>query len=213
MKKECSFKSVKGRSIDVLSIGNGPKTMLVIAGVHGDEPQGVQLVRDLMKHLSSVDTSHLHDRILIIPVANPDGIAAHTRWNAHKVDLNRNLPTADFCVKKRGRYFGGSKPLSEPETRAIVSVLKRYRPSFVISVHAPLGKVLYCGNAKAQARTLSALDGLPVSGNVGYATPGALGEYCGRNLKTPIITLELLPSGDQWRKHGKGLLTILRAKG
>jgi protein MpaA len=208
-KKECSFRSVKGRPIDVLSIGKGPRTMLVIGGVHGDEPQGVRLVRDLMAHIAEAGSAKIKNRIIVIPVANPDGLAAKTRWNAHKVDINRNLPTSDFKVRKQGRYFGGTKPLSEPETRAILAVLKRYHPSFVVSVHAPLGRVLYSGNAGAEAKLISSLDGLPIRGGVGYSTPGALGTFCGAKMKIPIVTLEILPTGDQWRRHGKALMTVL----
>jgi Zinc carboxypeptidase len=75
----------------------------------------------------------------LVPTANPDGLAARTRQNAHGVDLNRNWPAA---WARNGApwdgYYSGPRPLSEPETQAVAAFLRRLRPHYVVSLHQPL---------------------------------------------------------------------------
>ena len=46
----------------------------------------------------------------LVPVYNPDGLARHTRRNAHGVDLNRNYPYK--WIRQGGNYDSG------PQARA-----------------------------------------------------------------------------------------------
>ena len=74
-----------------------------------------------------------------MPVVNPDGLARHTRRNAHGVDLNRNFP--HDWVDLDGNYESGPRPASEPETRAVMAFLREVRPRRVLSFHQPLNGV------------------------------------------------------------------------
>ena len=72
----------------------------------------------------------------MVPVYNPDGLAAGTRKNARGVDLNRNFPY--HWANLDGNYESGPKPASEPETRAMMRFLRQVRPDWILSFHQPL---------------------------------------------------------------------------
>jgi hypothetical protein len=80
---------VKGLPFHVIRAGNETATRRVFlsAGMHGDEPAGVEAVlRFLERDISSLykDTS-----FLVLPCLNPTGYTAGTRENDGGVDLNR----------------------------------------------------------------------------------------------------------------------------
>lgn len=63
---------------------------LLMAGVHGDEYEGVAVLQDLARE---IDPQKLTGTLTIVPVANPQAFYAHTR--RHPVDfgdLNRSFP-------------------------------------------------------------------------------------------------------------------------
>ena len=72
----------------------------------------------------------------VVPVYNPDGLAAGTRKNAHGVDLNRNYPY--HWVDLDGNYESGPDAASERETRAMMRFLKTVKPRWLLSFHQPL---------------------------------------------------------------------------
>ncbi len=185
--------SVEGRPIEVLSFGEGERTILLMAGVHGDEKCGVGLVGSLLARLRACE--RLDDRIVVIPLANPDGYEAGTRRNARGIDINRNFPTKDFVGTEDAP--GGVVPASEPETRAILDVVRRFEPHLIITLHEPLACVNYNGSRAAPiAERMSECCGLPAKGDIGYPCPGSMGTYYGWERELPVITLELPPEGD-----------------
>lgn len=208
---ELSFRSVKGREIKAYIFNPDKKpTTLIIGGIHGDENSGVSLAHSLLREIRHRFLSGFPGGIIIIPVANPDGLAAKTRGNARGIDINRNFPTGDFRSGFfRQRFNPGKRAASEPETRAILEVASRFRPDLILTFHAAMGCVNYDGPAKGIAKRLSAKNGLPVLADLGYPTPGSMGTYFGRERGIPIITLELLPGEDQWRRHGEAILGLL----
>ena len=72
--------------------------------------------------------------------ANPDGSATGTRGNAHGVDLNRNFPWRWRHLG--GVYYSGTRPASEPETRALRRLILRERPDVSIWFHQHLNFVI-----------------------------------------------------------------------
>jgi len=67
----------------------GPRLVLV-AGVHGDEPDGMLALVELA---AALDPARLAGRLVIVPVANPTAFAAARRRSPlDEVDLNRAFP-------------------------------------------------------------------------------------------------------------------------
>jgi len=203
--QETSYFSVQGRPIKVLRFGNGEKTILLMAGVHGDEKSGVRLVRRIVRRIRTCAPESVPNRIVVMPLVNPDGYRAGTRQNARGIDINRNFPTKDF-VGEQG-HPGGLSPASEPETQAVMDVVQRFQPSLIISVHSSLSCVNYNGeSALSIAERMSEICGLEVKGDIGYPCPGSMGTYYGWERELPVITLELPGKG---RSLGRIELAIL----
>lgn len=168
----------------------GTIRVLVIGGTHGDEPASAALARRFIESLRARPLPP-RVRIVVVPVLNPDGLIAGTRTNKRAVDINRNLPTRDWRTPARGaRYSPGASPASEPETRALLRLL-RPRPRLIISIHAPLGCVNWDGDAAEVARSIADINGYKLCPSIGYPTPGSLGTYAGVERGIPTITLEL----------------------
>jgi protein MpaA len=211
--KKQTFLSVKERLIEVYEFGNGEHCALIIGGIHGDEPAGVALAHSLLRYLQSLSLPDFEGKVVVMPVANPDGLQAGTRQNAHKIDINRNFPTRDFGARwPDRRYYPGKKPASEPETKAILQVAGGYHPDLIITFHADLNCVNYDGPGAAIAARIGAANQMPVTDDPGYPTPGSLGTYFGRERQIPVITLELLPEDDQWSRHGGAILPEIGVK-
>jgi len=125
--------SVQGRPISATEIGNpvAPFKVVVVGCIHGDEPAGITIARQLEHQPGdrSVD-------LWVIDDLNPDGVVAESRQNAHGVDLNRNFPYRWQPIGYRGDpQYSGTRPLSEPETQAAAAFLDRVRPSVTIWFH------------------------------------------------------------------------------
>jgi murein peptide amidase A len=129
--------SVRGRPIVAWHLDDRPidghrgPTVLLIAAMHGNEGAPRQILDSLRRArvIHGVD-------LWLVPTYNPDGFAAHSRRNAHGVDLNRNYPY--HWVDLDGNYESGAHAASEPETRAMMTFLTALRPDYVLSFHQPL---------------------------------------------------------------------------
>jgi protein MpaA len=189
--KRQALLSIRKAQIAVHAYGSPGPTVLVMAGVHGDEPAGVQVAREFEKLLQTLPASSLTNRVVMMPLVNPDGYSRRTRTNAHGIDVNRNFPTKDFGQGGKDRYYGGEIASSEPETRSVEQVVAQYRPWLIISLHAPMQCVNYDGPAKQESEQLANLCGLPVKKDIGYQTPGSMGRYYGVERGLKVVTLEL----------------------
>jgi protein MpaA len=167
--------------------------LLVVGGVHGDEPSSVEAVLELGQRLAR-SRGALDVPVLLLPALNPDGLAQNTKNSARDVDLNRNFPARNFDVAYAPGYFPGKQPLSEPETRLLAKLVDDARVAGVVAVHAPFACVNYDGPAAAWAEAVAAACGWPARGDIGYPTPGSLGSWLGVDRGLPVLTLEL-PSG------------------
>jgi murein peptide amidase A len=216
--------SVRGQTISMTVLRAGPTAaddardgVLVIGGVHGNEPTGVDVARALLAELTA--TPHLAGgrTVAVLVNANPDGYASGTRANANGVDVNRNFPAANF--KRSWRRGGGREPASEPETRAVLAAIERVRPALIISIHAmDSGRQCnnYDGPAEAVARLMHRHNGYPATPTIGYPTPGSLGSYAGIDQQIPTITLELprgLSGARAWTDNRAALLAAIRGDG
>ena len=125
--------SVKGRPIVAYELGDptSPVKAVVMSTIHGNEPR-IRLIPASLRDGRPVRGIDLW----VIPVANPDGLARHTRANAHGVDLNRNFPYR--WAHLGGSYYSGPRAASEPETRALMRFFGDIRPQRIVSFHQPL---------------------------------------------------------------------------
>jgi murein peptide amidase A len=202
-------RSVQGRPIMIQILGEGDDTVLIMATIHGNEPAGTPLVERLIHHLRHDRNLLEGRRVVLMPVANPDGLAAKTRENIRRVDLNRNFDTAN----RINDQTHGLRPLSEPESRALHAVIKDYNPSRIVSIHQPLNCIDYDGPAQALAARMAQYCDLPVK-RLG-ARPGSLGSYTGESLGIATITLELPGEASRWseetlwQRYGKALLAAV----
>src|SRR3954447_16032127 len=124
--------SVLGRPIRAVVIGprDAQRNVLVVGSVHGNETAGHAIVAALRRRGAAPrDTA-----LWLIRSLNPDGVAARTRQNAHGVDLNRQAPYR-WRRLPRGTFYAGPRPLSEPESRAAIRLVRRLRPAVSIWYH------------------------------------------------------------------------------
>jgi protein MpaA len=202
--------SVEGRPIHYRIHGSGAQSVLLVATIHGDEDAGTPLLQQLDAYLQEQGLATTGLRVISIPLLNPDGRAHAGRHNAHGVDLNRNFPASN----RRTSRTHGQAPLSEPEARALRTVLEQQAPSRVLSIHGWVGLVDWDGPAAELARATGAACGLPAK-QIG-SRPGSLGSWLGVDQGVPILTLELPTSARRlspeqlWARYGDALLTFIR---
>ena len=202
-------KSVQRRPIMCLVLGDGSDVTLIMATIHGNEPAGTPLVRSLSWHLRRHPELLAGRKVVLMAVANPDGMVNNTRYNAKGVDLNRNFEAANRINTKET----GLLPLSEPEAVIIKRLIQEYRPDRIVSIHQPLNCIDYDGPGRMLAERMGQYCALPVK-KLG-ARPGSLGSYAGVTLGIPIITFEMLSADSQlnsvalWQKYGRALLAAI----
>lgn len=185
--------SVEERPIEATLIGSGPRRILFIGGIHGDEPEGLPVMEWFTDELWTDASLTSDTTVLVVRNLNPDGTAAKTRGNKHGVDLNRNFPAANWdAAVKTPRFNPGPHPESEPETRVAVNLIREFEPHRILVMHATVGRPMnnFDGPARGLARRMSQFNKYAVTETIGYPTPGSLGNWAGNDLKIPIITLE-----------------------
>ena len=189
-------RSFEGRPIVLGRFGPaGGSAVLVLGGVHGDEPSGVEAALDLCRGLGGGRPAP-QTPVWVLPALNPDGLVRASKNSARDVDLNRNFPASNFRREHQPGYFPGASPLCEPETQALATLIDDGAPGWagVVALHAPLACVNYDGPAAAWAQAVAAASGWPVRADIGYPTPGSLGSWLGRDRGLPVLTIEL-PGG------------------
>lgn len=201
--------SVEGRPILACAAGpglasGGHAALLIHGGIHGDEPAACAVVGDLLAEIEAGPEPAR--RIVLVPAANPDGLARRHKDNARGVDLNRNFASVNFTREHRAGYDPGPSPLSEPETQALAGLIDAERPAVIVAVHQPFACVNYDGPALPLAERMSRASGYPVVADLGYPTPGSFGSCYGIDRGLPVITLELPPSTVPWREAGLAAL-------
>ena len=202
--------SNQGRPIRATVLGQGTASYLMLGTIHGNEPLGKSLLARFKTHLLARPHLLAGKRVILIPVANPDGFARSSRFNAQGVDLNRNFPST--CWRPRSTH--GPHPASELETRTLLQVVKTFQPRRILSIHSPLRCINFDGPANELARRIAEATGYPLRPSIGYPTPGAFENYVGRDLKIPSITFETgheASDAQAWQESKPGLLAFLES--
>ncbi len=151
--------SVQGRDIVALHRpvdGDARVRVVVIGGIHGNEPVSPPIVRSLVDVPMPADIE-----VWLVPEMNPDGVEAGTRANANGVDLNRNFGWGWAA------YDGGPAPFSEPESTAVADLIIRSEPHVAVWVHQPLDYISSIGSTPDSfEEAWAAGAGLPVRRDV-----------------------------------------------
>ena len=79
----------------VHGVSMGPR-LCIVAGIHGDEVNGVEVVRRVLRRL---DPDQLRGTVIAVPIANLSAFRSGSRYLPDRRDLNRYFP---------GRPFGSS---------------------------------------------------------------------------------------------------------
>ena len=233
--------SVQGRPIEAYTFGSGSSTILFVGGIHGGYEWNSVLLAyeaiDYLKKYPDIIPSSL--RVTIVPNANPDGVftiikkegrfglsdvpeGTHEegRFNANDVDLNRNFD----CKWKRESTWrsqtvsAGTEPFSEPEARALRSLVQSRKPDGVIFWHSqanavyaseceegilPGTRTLMNTYAKAaNYPTVDTFDAYPVTGDA---------EGWLASIGIPAISVELSSHESiEWERNLAGLLAVLK---
>ena len=207
--------SVECREIVLHSLGQGIGGTLLIGGMHGDERATVLALESFLEALlanpreSRVAAATADKPVHILPLANPDAWHHNTRYNARRVDINRNFHTNWSANSEEP---SGPEPYSEPETRILRDLIVEIQPRCIVSIHWALAEIDADGAqssryASAMWNVLTTEEQLPyrlrfsetppTSEAAQVACPGSLGQWAGYELRyedgtaPAMITLEL----------------------
>ena len=178
-------RTVRDRRIMAYRLGEpGERKVVLISTMHGDERDTQHILRSLR------DGRPIHGIDLwVVPVHNPDGLAAGTRKNARGVDLNRNFPYN--WTDLDGSYESGPGPASEPETRAMMRFLRDVRPSRILSFHQPLYGVDTDTKRKTFARRVARKLELPAKRfDCGGVCHGTMTGWYNHHFRGAALTVE-----------------------
>jgi hypothetical protein len=124
VKVEKFAESNEGRPIYLATLGTGPRRVLLWSQMHGDEPTHTAVVLDLFSYLLQMPAKpHVAEvlsgcTLMFIPMLNPDGAEAVSRYNAQGIDINRDW-----------------RRLATPEARALLRAAKTLKPQFGFNLH------------------------------------------------------------------------------
>lgn len=187
--------SLEGAPLTVYLPDTASCEIVVLASIHGDEAETTVVLSEALRCIRRGDL-----QAAVILCGNPDGMLRGTRGNGRGVDLNRNFPTANWSpdpvhYKSRANdardiaLSPGGEPASEPETKALLSLLERLKPRAIVSLHSALACVDDSG-ASHLGRQLADRCALPFLTEIGYPTPGSMGSWAGEQ-GLNLVTLEL----------------------
>ncbi len=118
-------RSVEGRSIRAVTLGQGPVSVLLWSQMHGDESTATMSLADIIHWwASSPESDPLRRRladhlaITMIPMLNPDGAERFIRYDALGVDVNRD-----------------ARRLATPEGRILKAVRDSLQADFGFNLH------------------------------------------------------------------------------
>ena len=180
--------SVEGRPIVAFEGGDpaSARKELIVGCVHGNEPAGTAIAAALTRGPVPAGVD-----VWVVPDLNPDGVAAGTRANAHRVDLNRNFPWR--WRRLAGLYFSGAAPLSEPESRIVYRLILRLRPQISIWFHQHEDVVDESGGSLSVERRFASLVGLPLARLARY--PGSVTSWENATVRGSTAFVVELPAG------------------
>lgn len=176
--------SEEGRPLQVELYGTRGPIIYLLAAIHGNERSAVTWGERARAYLMSGLADRVGVRVVFMQATSPDGILRASRRNVNDVDLNRNFPADNFDTSAGG----GSRPLSEAESRIIYKLVQNTSPEAVISVHCCVPTLDYDGPGRSLAQAMARESGFPAE-RLG-SRPGSMGSWIGLTLSKAIITVE-----------------------
>ena len=149
-------RSVQGRPIHLVTLGTGPRKILLWSQMHGDEPSATPALLDVADTLLAWDAAEPRAildglTLLMVPMLNPDGAERYGRRNAQAIDVNRDALS-----------------LTTPEGRVLKTVRDRFQPELGFNLHDQNRRTTVGDTA-----VLATISLLAVSGDrEGTLTPG-----------------------------------------
>ena len=114
--------SEMGVEIPLVTLGKGPKKVLIWSQMHGNESTTTKALFDFFKYISvnNQQTAQLLSQysFYVLPILNPDGAALYTRENANNIDLNRD-----------------AEDVSQSESRVLRSIFDSLQPHLCLNMH------------------------------------------------------------------------------
>lgn len=227
-------KSHQGRSIQLLSIGEGEKNILLWSQMHGDEPSATPALLDIAGFLAehadkpSIKPILENFTLLMIPMLNPDGTEVYARRNAQGIDINRDalmLATPEGRILKRVRddyapMMGFN--LHDQDRRTAVGNSGKVANSAVLAVSGDAANTLTPGRKRTKRASAAIVEALAPF------IPGGMARYdedwspraFGDNITawgTPVVLLESggLPPGNGFaqltRLNYVAILSVLQS--
>jgi hypothetical protein len=241
--EESIGRSVENRDIMAYHFGDGEEEILFVGGIHGGYEWNTALVAYEAIDYFRANPNAIPDnvKVTVVPVLNPDGLAKVTsvtgkfapsdinsskdvqvsgRFNANKVDLNRNF---DCDWKSEGKWqtttvSGGTAAFSEPESIAIKNYIEANDPVAVVVYYSAAGGVFAsnCHNDAVLADTTALTNayakasGYPAYNSFNfYEITGDMVNWLAKS-KIPAISVLLTNHTDtEWTKNQKGIEAVL----
>ena len=151
--------SFLGRPIQMMTVGHGPRKILLWSQMHGDEPSATPALLDiadyLLSHADEAGPRLILDELtlLMIPMLNPDGAELYLRRNAQGIDINRDALN-----------------LATPEGRILKAVRDRHEPMLGFNLHDQNRRTAVGDSGVLATNAVLAVSGDPE----GTVTPGRL---------------------------------------
>ena len=235
--------TVKNNPITAYHYGEGTDELIFVGGIHGGyEWNTALLARQLMEYLSKNPTVIPKNiKVTIIPVLNPDGLAVVTgttdvftpkdvslsintvtsgRFNANKVDLNRNF---DCDWQKEGvwqtkKVSGGSSAFSEPESQAIKKYIENKKPTAVVVWYSAAGGVFASNCHEGVSAETSAITKLFAKASAYpeyesfdfYATTGDMVNWLAKKTIPAISVILTNHTDTEWTKNKAGVEALFK---
>jgi hypothetical protein len=235
--------SVTNNPITAYHFGTGSSEILFIGGIHGGYEWNTALVAyelmDYLKANPSVIPKNI--KVTVIPVLNPDGlkkvvgtidrftkgdvsssdsVVVSGRFNANKVDLNRNF---DCEWKQTGVWqtkpvSGGEKAFSEPESLAVKNYVEKSKPVGVVAWYSA-GDGVYASSCGAGVSTITNALTTKYASASGYNAHQSFDQYetsgdmvnWMAKVGIPAISVLLTNHTDtEWSKNQKGVEALLK---
>ncbi|VAW11241.1 FIG00652775: hypothetical protein [hydrothermal vent metagenome] len=117
-------RSIEGRDLSLISIGEGTTNVYLWSQMHGNEPTATQAIFDIFKFFASDDFEIEKKEILknlrihFLPMLNPDGAEVFQRRNRLGIDINRD-----------------ALRLQSPESRTLKRVRDSLQADFGFNLH------------------------------------------------------------------------------